>query len=310
MTDKIPILLGSSRVYDHHRIKLFCDEAADRLGLSKNFYGSTVLLKPNLISSRASRLACCDARFVRAVAEWCVDKGGRVQIGDSPSFGSAGQVMKKMGIAAEISNLDIEIVEFKQAREYHLSNGVKVGVSEEALACDVFVNIPRIKAHSQMYVTIAVKNIFGIVCGMRKAMCHMKNGLSHRKFGDLMLDLIGLLPDTISFVDGIEVMHKWGPVKGEPLNLGCLCAGKDPLAIDTLLLSLLELDPRRCPIWRAADARDFPGSRLDNLACIGEQLETFKGAGFQVPSILNPVPFNPFRFLVSSFQRAAASLNS
>ncbi len=307
MADKIPVVLAAATSYDQQRLKEFCDEAAVRLGLGDSFRGSTVLLKPNLISSRASKLACSDGRLLRAVAEWCIDRGGRVKIGDSPSFGSAAQVLRKMGITEQLRGLDIELVEFRQAQEHRLTHGVKVGIAAEALNCDLLINLPRIKAHSQMYVTMAVKNMFGIVCGMRKAVCHMKNGLSHRRFGDLMLDLTMLVPHSVSLVDGIEVMNKRGPIKGELLKLGCLSAAKDPLAVDTLLLSALELDQRKCPVWRAAEARNLAGGRLDNIECLGELPQTFNGSGFTAPAILSPVPFNPFRFLVSSFRRAAAA---
>lgn len=307
MAEKIPIVVGSSSDYDIDRIKEFCDQAASHLRMPANLRGSAVLLKPNLISSRASKLACSDARFVRAVAEWFVDQGALLAIGDSPSFGSAAQVMKKMGIAAELEGLEVEVVEFKTPKEHLLTHGVKVGIAGEALGCDLLVNLPRIKAHNQMYVTIAVKNLFGIVCGMRKAICHMKNGLSHQKFGDLMLDLNTLLPSQVTLVDGIEVMNRRGPINGELLELGCLCGGHDPVAVDTLLLSLLELDPRKCPIWRAAEARGFTGARIEALDCLGEAPESFAGSGFQAPTILNPVPFNPFRFMHSSLRRALAS---
>ncbi|MGI9570855.1 MAG: DUF362 domain-containing protein, partial [Desulfobulbia bacterium] len=137
MADRIPIIVGRSRTYDVARIKEFCDQAAPYLGVEGCLHGTAVLLKPNLISSRASKLACSEARFVRAVAEWFVDQGARVEIGDSPSFGSAGQVMNMMGIGAELEGLDIGVVEFKTPREHHLTHGVKVTIAEEALGCDL-----------------------------------------------------------------------------------------------------------------------------------------------------------------------------
>ena len=56
MNDKIPIVVGRSRDYDVGRIKEFCDQAAPHLGLPESMHGTAVLLKPNLISSRASKL--------------------------------------------------------------------------------------------------------------------------------------------------------------------------------------------------------------------------------------------------------------
>jgi uncharacterized protein (DUF362 family) len=306
MSDLIPILLDRCSSYERRRIKDFCESAFNKLGLKRSYHGKTVLLKPNLISSRASNLACSDARIVRATAEWFVDNGAAVQVGDSPSFGSAEQVLRKRGIRAALDGLDVAIIEFSNPLEKTLTHGVKVGVAAQVLGCDLLVNLPRVKAHSQMYVTLAVKNLFGIVCGMRKALCHMKNGLSHTRFGDLMLDLTTLVPRQVALVDGIEAMHKRGPIKGELLKLGLLAAGRDPIALDTALLSVLELDHRKCPIWRAADRRAFSGARPGSIGWLGEPPEAFHGSGFRAPAILNPVPFNPVRFLFSSLRRAAA----
>ena len=43
-----------------------------------------------------------------------------------------------------------------------------VTVAREAMECDIFVGLPKIKAHNQMYMTLAVKNIFGIVKGVQQ----------------------------------------------------------------------------------------------------------------------------------------------
>ena len=43
----------------------------------------------------------------------------------------------------------------------------------------------------------------------------MRNGSSHLRFGELMLDLVELLPDMVTIADGIVVMSREGPVNGE-----------------------------------------------------------------------------------------------
>jgi uncharacterized protein (DUF362 family) len=202
------------------------------------------------------------------------------------------------------------VVNFTTPVQHELSHGVRVGVAREALECDVFVNLPKVKAHSQMYVTLAVKNLFGTVVGMRKALAHMKNGTSHEKFADLMLDLSELMVPGISIVDGVVAMHRQGPVNGDPLELGCMAASNDPVALDTSLLDVLELAPRNCPIFRAAQRRHMAGSDPRNLRYRGLPPTHFHGSGFVAQPILNPVPFNPLRFCISSIRRAVGALSS
>ncbi len=303
MSDSIGVMLARLESYDKDRLKECIDRGASRLGLQRRFYGKKVLLKPNLISARAPALACTDKRFIGAAAEWYLDCGARVALGDSPAFGSAEAALRRHGIDTALAHLDVTILPFKTVRKTTLSHGVSIGVAEEALDCDLFVNLPKIKAHSQMYLTAGVKNLFGIVIGMRKAVVHMTNGSSHHRFANLMLDLAELLPETVTIADGIVAMHRKGPVNGDPLQLGCVAMSVDPVAVDTALLALLELEEERCPIWRAAQERSLKGSYLENIRFEGPFPADFQPSGFIAPQTLSPVPFNPFRFFSSLVKR-------
>ena len=309
MTNKTyQVLLSRVESYDHARIKTVVEQARLEFGLQKNqFYGKRILLKPNFISSKAPAHAITDGRFIRGVAEWFIDQGAQVVIGDSPAFGSAEAVIRRHAIHEQIKHLAIEILEFKTPVMRTLSHGVSIGVAEESLCCDVFVNLPKIKAHNQMYVTMGVKNCFGIVCGMRKAMAHMKNGASHLRFADLMLDLTELLPYSLVIADGITGMHREGPVNGDRINLGCMAISNNPVALDTSLLDVLELDHERCPIWQAARKREMAASHRENISYPAQQPSEFYGSGFLAPASINPVPFNPFRFLTSIAKRLSLS---
>jgi uncharacterized protein (DUF362 family) len=308
MAESIPVLLSRCAAYEKRRLHEFFDRCAPLCRLPATLAGRTVLLKPNLVSALAPPLACTDGRFLRAVAEWFLDRSARLLIGDSPSFGSAAQVLQRQGISRLLGDLDIRVVEFSTPRPVRLAHGVTIGIAEEALACDLLVNLPKIKAHSQMQVTLAVKNLFGIVCGMRKALAHMKNGPSHQRFADLLLDLLAVLPEHLTLVDGIEVMHRRGPARGDRLHLGCLAAGRNPVAVDFSLVEVLELAVDRCPICAAARKRAMVGSDPTMVVFPFEVPAAFHGSGFVAPVHLAPVPFDPLRFLINSLRRLAGGL--
>ena len=303
MDTPIQVLLEKHHGYNSETIKAFLEKGSLLNGLRSNLNGCRVLLKPNLIASRAPALACTNTIVIQAVAEWLIDAGASVSIGDSPAFGSARQVLKSIGVEDVVRRLGLNIQEFRTPVMTPISHGRRIGVAEEVLAQDFLVNVPKIKAHNQMYITCAVKNLFGVVCGIRKAAAHMQNGTSHLKFGELMLDLLKIIPPSVTIVDGITAMHRDGPIGGAPLDLGCIGACSDPVALDTALLDLLELDKERCPIWLAAQKRKLTGSDSAALSYPHEKPEIFHGSGFVAPAVLNPVPFNPLRFLKSSFRR-------
>lgn len=267
--------------------------------------GAKVLIKPNLISPQRQGLPCTHPQFLLALTDWLQNSGACVEIGDSPAFGKAASVLGKLHIDSELAKRGVKIVEFSTTVMRRLSCGVEVGIAAESLDCDLFVNAPKLKAHNQMYVTLAVKNIFGIVRGMRKSMLHMRYGGSDNLFSRIILDLTDLLPKHVSVLDGIDVMHRQGPIHGSLLKLGCVAFSTDPVAIDTSLLDALELSHVESPLWLEARRRGCPGSDINKIQFPICTPKFFKGSAFEAPDVLAPVRFNPFRFVYGNLKRIA-----
>lgn len=298
------VVLQSCDSYDRFVLAERIDLSMKHLAPLGSFYGKTVLLKPNLISSSGPRLACTHGGFVAGAALWFLEQGAKVLVGDSPAFGSAAKVCQQQGISAALQGLDVKLVDFVSPVRIKLAGGCSVTVAGEALACDVFVGLPKIKAHSQMFVTMAVKNMFGIIKGVNKAMLHMVHGDGHDRFVGIILDLLSLFPCQLHLVDGIEVMHRSGPLDGSPLTLNCLAAAGCPVALDTSLLDLLQLNRLNSPLWRLAAAKGMAGSDSNNLCYPLLSPQDFYGSGFMPPGTLNSIRFNPLRFLRGLLRRA------
>lgn len=262
-----------------------------------NYHGKTVLLKPNLIGGSGPALACTHSEVIAAAAIWFQGRGARVLLGDSPAFGSAARVCARQGIADVLARQNIRLVEFATPLRRRLAGGVTVAVAAEALECDLLVGLPKVKAHNQMFVTLAVKNLFGTVVGVNKAMMHMVHGRGHRHFAGILLDLLDILPPSLHIADGICAMHVSGPLDGRPLPFYCMAAAESAVAMDTALLQALELDPRMSPLWQEAANRGLVGSNPLALGYPGLLPQDFFGSGFVAPAQLNPVRFNPLRFL-------------
>ena len=306
--DSLPVFLAKSDTYESTAIAALVEEMAGPLGFAGSWAGRTVLLKPNLISASASSLACTDAGFIAGVCRWFLDHGARVRIGDSPAFGSAARAMRQHGIDRALAGMAIERIEFVTPVSTRLACGRIVQVAAESLECDLLVNLPKVKAHNQMYVTLAVKNVFGVVLGMRKALLHMQEGGTNGRFAEIILDLLEELPPQLAIADGIVAMHRDGPVSGEALRIGCVAGSTDCVALDTALLAALELDPARSPLWREAARRNLAGSRATDVIFPSLPPRAFAGSGFSAPSELNGIRFNPFRFMQGMVRRFVLAL--
>ncbi len=289
--------------YDRFAIAGLVDVMACKLQLSGSLCGKIILLKPNLISSSCPSFACTHGDFIAGVASWFLDQGARVLVGDSPAFGSGEKVCRTFKIVEALKGMDVKIVHFDTPVRKRLAGGVTVTVAREALECDLFVGLPKVKAHNQMFVTMAVKNMFGIVKGVNKAMLHMVHGDTHEHFAGIILDLVKLLPFQVHFVDGIVAMHRSGPLDGIPLALNCVAAASCPVALDSALLDLLELNKRNSPLWRVASTRGLAAGNYHKLSYPLLSPKDFHGSGFIAPDTLNGIRFNPSRFMRGLLKR-------
>lgn len=305
--DKIDVCLEHCLNYETLLLLPLLQQQLDILGVPSDLGGKKILLKPNLLSATAPALSCSEPRFVSSVATAFLARGARLLIGDSPAFGSAKQVLRRQGFLKALSGLAIEYLPFRKGVPKLLDCGIRLQVAAEALECDYFVNLPRIKAHDQMGLTMAVKNVFGVVLGARKAWLHMRHGASHMEFAQMILDLQRILPETLVLADGIKVMSGSGPMKGDSLLLGCLAASRNAVALDLAMLQLLEVAPSHVPLALAAERARWPGSVVEDLLFLQRRPEAFWGSGFIVPGALTPVRFQPLRYLFSTIKRIVSS---
>ncbi|NIQ10345.1 MAG: DUF362 domain-containing protein, partial [Gammaproteobacteria bacterium] len=107
-------------------------------------------------------------------------------------------------------------------------------IAREALEADVIINLPKLKTHQMMGYTGAVKNMFGLVVGMRKVRLHLQAGTDKAFFALMLLELAERFIPALSIMDAVVGMEGNGPGNGDPVQLGALLASASPLALDTV----------------------------------------------------------------------------
>ena len=295
------VALVGCNTYRRDEVKIEIDKLCSALGFSVS-RGSRILLKPNLVSAVGHlRGAVTHPEFVAAVASWCLDHGARVVIGDSPAFGTAVQVMQKSGYLEALEGLSVTLINLQKKKPVKTVNGFTVVLAGEIDECDLLINLPKIKAHDQLRLTMAVKNYFGLVLSWRKAFAHMQHGNKH--FAGLIIDLLDHVPNGISIADGIFAMHKRGPVAGQPFALSLIAASANPVALDAAVMDILGIDPRISPLWQEAFARKKIGCDLSELTFPLAEPAELAVQGFEVPEVLLPIRFQVHSFLFNSIRK-------
>ena len=303
-----PVALTRCAAYEPERLAESVQVCWEALG--RTFRpGEVVLVKPNLVTARQAHLSCTHPQVVRAVCLLLLDHGVQVRVGDSPAFGTAGQVARAAGLTEALADLPVPVVNLNHPVPRRLAGGIQVGLSRHVLEAGLLLNLPRLKAHSQLVVTAASKNLFGCVSGMRKALAHMRHGQGDDLAG-LILDLQALLPSVTNLLDAVTAMHVSGPASGSPCDLGLLAASDNAVALDSALYAALGLVPDQVPLWREARRRNLPGHHAAQLSFPLLAPADLDLSLFQTPSRLNPISFHPWQVVKSVCRRAWLGLKA
>lgn len=251
--------------------------------------GDRVLVKPNMLSAKLPEQAVTThPMIVRVVAEMVREAGGMVFIGDSPGIGSFRSVADRSGIAVAAQESGAELVGFDKTLEVHgVGRFKRISVAQTYWQADKVINLPKLKTHEMMTMTCAVKNLFGAVVGTEKAGWHLKAGTSREQFARLLLEIYLLKKPALNIVDGIVAMEGNGPGSGDPIHLGVLIAGINPVAVDVVAGKIAGIAPNLLYIEREAVNMGLPGSRLDEILINGTPLEKVVGAHFRLPGGLD-----------------------
>ena len=247
--------------YDRKKLVATLENLLGDLGGIQKFFsaGDRVLLKPNLLSaSSPEKCVTTHPEVVRAAALLVLEAGGKPFIADSPGLDGFGRVAEKTGMAQVAEELAIPLEELTDSAPLPMAEGSvfrRIEVARQALEADAIINLPKMKTHAQMTLTLGVKNLFGTVVRQRKAEWHYKTGLKREVFADLHLDIARSLAPALTILDGIEGMEGRGPGNGRPRSFGLIAASPDPLALDLSICSLLGVPFESFPLYRAARKR-------------------------------------------------------
>ena len=247
------ILRKAAYDYDTLRPEFF--EIMDALGGGRIEKNSRVVIKPNLLApAPPDRAIVTHPLVVRAAVEYVISRHACPIISDSPAMGSFEKVLKESGIKDALKGLDVEYREFKKSAP--VAAGVPfhtVAIAEDALTSDVMINLPKLKTHAQMLLTLGVKNLFGCIVGLSKPEWHFRTGVDREMFARLLAQICKAVNPSFTVLDGILAMEGQGPGRGgTPREIGVLMGSNDAVALDAAVCGMLGIEPEELLTCRAA----------------------------------------------------------
>jgi len=244
-----------------------------------NLAGKTVVLKPNLVEYDPKGVINTDPAVVAAALEAFRRLGAaQVLVAEGPGHrrdteylltASGLYAVLKEHQAAFVDLNSDDVRPLRPASRFTRLN--ELYLPETVLRADLLVSMPKMKTHHWVGVTLAMKNLFGILPGAIYGW--PKNLLHWAGIGNSIIDINSTVPARqFAIVDGIVGMEGNGPLQGDAKPCGVLVLGPDLVAVDATAARLMKIDPGR--VEYLAQAGQFLGNLSEQaITQIGERID-------------------------------------
>ena len=234
--------------------------------------GDTVIIKPNIVVAKPSETgAVTDPRVCKTIADMVKEMGGKPIIAESAFVGLDTEEAIQVAGYGKLREQGYEVVDLKQKGIEKVKVSVPKGKAVKELSlpkivveANVIISVPKMKTHDQAEVTLALKNLKGVLPDAYKRKFHHVFGMFQS-----VADLATVVKPSLSVVDGIIAMSGLGPGFGDPLEMDLVIAGKDPVAVDTVAAKIMGFELEECGCVREAAESGVGTGDLNKIEVIG-----------------------------------------
>jgi len=220
-----------------------------------------ILLKPNLNANMNALTGnTTDLRLIAAVITHLKDAGYRnITIGEGTNSGyyrNNISVISRLKVdrLARYFGVDIRDLNQDQPKFIIFEKGIRAGVAETCFQTDFLINLPKIKTHFEIGMSVCLKNLMGCLVGQEN------KKKTHQDLAKNIVNLNQQLKPHLHVIDGLIAMEGLGPTRGKPVNLGLILGGTDPYLLDLVCARLAGFDYRNILTLKVAESRGLIGT--------------------------------------------------
>ncbi len=264
--------------------------------------GDSVMLKPNINGTEGVTDVSLVEELIVLFQDFSLKK---LFIAES-TFGSAdmtdfffsktgySQLAKKYGI--ELINLNRSEAVLTEVKKPLILD--KLRIAREVFETDRIINLPVMKVHYATGITLALKNLKGLLVGDEKRHFH-EAGLDKA-----IVDLNNTIKPDLNIIDCISCMEKMGPRGGDMVQLDLVMAGKEPVETDYVGMQIMGYRPDevRHLLYYINENRIDPA----RIETVGEKIEDVKYAFKKA----KPENILPGRFKIRNRNACSSCMNA
>ena len=250
-------------------------QAVEMIGGFSSFVkrGDFVLVKPNLIGGETVPGTMTDAKVVRAVCDLAHEaEASKVVVGDSCHVGGVtSDYARNMGYFDILQGTPYEFMDFKKEKTKTVEMGGTVidtlRVPQVLDEIDVIISVPVMKTHMHVQVTLATKNMKGLVHDASKRKMH-EAGIEKA-----LVDFARVFRGDLNIIDGTTGSEGRAPSWGVPKPMGLIMAGADPIALDVVCSEVMGIDSKKIEYLQKAGQEAIGVAALSHIDVLGQRIE-------------------------------------
>jgi uncharacterized protein (DUF362 family)/NAD-dependent dihydropyrimidine dehydrogenase PreA subunit len=285
------------RCSSYDQIETKVTQLIEMMGGIKEFArpGDRVALKPNLLlADGPERAATTHPALAAAVGKLINTTGASSFLIDGPTGSlphtrsTLERIYRETGMAAAARKNGPELCYDTRHQAVAFPDGKltrQFQLLTPLLNADTIINLPKLKTHSLMILTGAVKNLFGAVPGRAKPGYHAT--LQNKSLiAQMLLDLAECVAPRLSIMDAVVGMEGNGPSNGIPRQIGLLLGSENPLALDVVASRIIGLNREDNPLLVAAEFQGRRPTHFKEVELVGIHPDDLRIPDFQLPDTL------------------------
>ena len=237
--------------------------------------GDSVLIKPNFVTGDDYKTGVTtNPNVIFAVADLCREAGAKkIMIAEGSAVGlDTDRVFEALDMVNKARENKCELVNLTKDEFIHTLNPAaknikRIRVPRTFIESNVVINIPVMKCHDALKVTLGLKNMKGIL--------HISDKKRFHKWGlaQCVVDLGHIAMPELTIIDATVALEGMGPVVGKPVGLGLLLASNDTVAVDRVGIEVMGFSLDEIRYIKLAGESGLGETDLSKIKIVGKKIE-------------------------------------